>query len=104
MASQWFYRVMGKQVGPISGAELRTLAQRGAISADTPVRKAPDGAWAPADRVKGLFAAPPIPKNRALPKPTGATNELHDSAEVLWCLDCGPPKPFDLGLLPGGIR
>ena len=66
MASEWLYQELGKQIGPISSAELRNLAQRGAITQDTFVRKAPDGAWVPAERVQGLFAVsnrtpPPIP-------------------------------------------
>ncbi len=57
MASQWFYQVMGEPVGPISGAELETLAHRGAIQPDTPVRKSPMTEWVPAERVRGLFAS-----------------------------------------------
>jgi len=56
MASQWFYQVMGKQIGPISAADLRNLAQGGTIAGDTLVRKAPDGAWVLAERVQGLFS------------------------------------------------
>ena len=41
MASQWFYQVAGKQVGPISSAELRNLVQRGVISTDTLVKTRP---------------------------------------------------------------
>ena len=58
MASQWFYEVMGKQVGPVSSAELRSLAERGAVAHNTPVRKGSDGNWVLAERVKGLFAVP----------------------------------------------
>ena len=56
MASEWFYQVMGNQVGPVSSVELRNLAQRGAISRDTLVRKAPGSAWVLAERVQGLFS------------------------------------------------
>ena len=48
MASQWFYKVMGEQVGPVSSAELRDLAQRGTISTETPIANAPNGPWVPA--------------------------------------------------------
>jgi hypothetical protein len=57
MASQWFYKLMGDAVGPISSHELKLLAERGTIDRDTPVRKGADGAWAPAGRVQGLFRA-----------------------------------------------
>jgi len=66
MASQWVYQVMGDEVGPISSAELRDLAQRGAISVDTLVRKAPDDAWISAERVQGLF---PVPDETPRPMP-----------------------------------
>jgi hypothetical protein len=55
MASQWFYQVMGEQIGPISSAELRNLAQRGTVSCDTLVKNAPDGIWIPAISINGLF-------------------------------------------------
>jgi hypothetical protein len=54
MASEWFYQVMGEQVGPLSSAELLALAQRGSITYDTPVRKGTNGNWGSAARVKGL--------------------------------------------------
>jgi len=58
MASQWFYQLMGEQIGPVSSTELRNLAQRGMISTETQIANAPNGPWVPAARVKGLFAAP----------------------------------------------
>ena len=58
MASQWFYQAKGERVGPISGAELRNLAQHGTISTQTPIANTPGGPWVPAARVKGLFAQP----------------------------------------------
>lgn len=58
MASKWFYQVMGSQVGPVSSAELLSLARRGTITHDTLVRKGDNGDWVFAERVKGLpFAA-----------------------------------------------
>ena len=41
MASEWLYKVTGKEVGPVSPAELWNLAQRGIISSDTLVNKSP---------------------------------------------------------------
>ena len=58
MASQWFYQVMGDEVGPVSAADLRNLAQNGTVARDTLVRKAPDGAWVLAERVQGLCGRP----------------------------------------------
>ncbi len=79
MASQWFYQAKGERVGPISGAELRNLAQRGAISAQTPIANTPGGPWVPASQVRGLFAAP-----SGTPSSTPATETAqvasHDAA------------------------
>jgi hypothetical protein len=41
MASEWFYQVMGEQVGPVSSTELRNLAQQGTVLRDTLVKNAP---------------------------------------------------------------
>ena len=60
MASEWFYQVMGDEVGPISIAELRDLAKRGVISSDTLVKEAPDGGWILAERMQGLFPEPNV--------------------------------------------
>jgi hypothetical protein len=64
MASQWFYKVLGEHLGPVSGAELRNLAQRGVVAPDTLVTNTPNGDWVAAGRVRGLFpvpsAAPPV--------------------------------------------
>ena len=58
MAAQWFAKVCGEVLGPMSPAQLRELARRGAIQPDTSVRKGTDGNWVLAERVKGLFTAP----------------------------------------------
>jgi hypothetical protein len=55
MAQQWFYKVMGQQFGPVSSAELRSLAQHGTISLDTLISNAPNGTWVLAENVNGLF-------------------------------------------------
>lgn len=87
MASEWFYQVMGNPVGPVSSAELRNLAQHGAISRDTLVRKAPGSAWVLAERVQGLFAppnlSPPSPAGAAT-KPTGAEVRENDGFAQWW--------------------
>ena len=78
MASEWFYQAMGKQVGPISGAELRNFAQHGTVKQEHPVRKAPDGAWVPAERVQGLFA---VPNQTPRPMPVdGSAKRLSSTA------------------------
>jgi hypothetical protein len=85
MASGWFYQAMGKQIGPISGAQLRDLAQRGAISPDTLVRKAPGSNWVLAERVRGLFSVSnPSPTSPVGPTPKPATGaNARDNGDVV---------------------
>ena len=59
MSKTWYYEVMGSELGPISSADLIDKAQRGQIQPDTRVRSGPEGKWQFAERVKGLFPAPP---------------------------------------------
>lgn len=65
MASQWFYQVMGDEVGPVSAADLKSLAQRGVISPDTLV-KTESSNWVPAEHLRGLF---PVSNTTPLPMP-----------------------------------
>jgi hypothetical protein len=77
MASEWYFEVTGKQIGPVSSGGLLALARRGTVTYDTPVRKGPDGKWVPAKRVKGLFPSvrgggdgiPDAPNSGAATKP-----------------------------------
>jgi GYF domain 2 len=57
MARQWFYKVMGEAVGPVSSTDLKALAEKGKIEPDTPVRTESSN-WTPAEKVRGLFATP----------------------------------------------
>ena len=59
MSKQWYFQVMGAEVGPLSPGELADKVKRGQIQADTLVRKGEDGKWMPADRIKGLLSPPP---------------------------------------------
>lgn len=55
MAAQWYYQVMGQQLGPVSPSQLRTMAGAGAVAPDTMVKQGTDGAWVFARQVRGLF-------------------------------------------------
>lgn len=52
----WYYASGGNQVGPISFAELRQLASRGALQHNDPVWGQGMSAWTEAASVSGLFA------------------------------------------------
>lgn len=61
MAKEWYFQVMGAEIGPVSSAELKQRVQRGQIQPDTLIRAAPDGKWQSADRIKGLIDPPATP-------------------------------------------
>lgn len=80
MAADWFFRIMGDEFGPISGAELRHQVAEGRITPETEVRKG-DGRWILAGQVRNLFerggrtrpvgveGAPPPPPTPPAPPP-----------------------------------
>ncbi|TWT38147.1 hypothetical protein KOR34_31150 [Posidoniimonas corsicana] len=55
MATEWYCRLMGTEMGPFTSKQLLEMARSHQITPDDSVRKGPDGAWVGADRVKGLF-------------------------------------------------
>lgn len=58
---EWYFQVMGQELGPFSAAELKTKVDSGQIQSDTMVRRGVDGKWLFAERVKGLLPAKPEP-------------------------------------------
>lgn len=62
---EWYYKVMGQPIGPISAGQLKLLAHGGDVRPDTPVRKG-NGDWVTADHVRGLFE-PTQPETLATP-------------------------------------
>lgn len=44
-AGRWFYKIMGEEVGPITGAALKSLADDGTIERDTPIRRVDRDGW-----------------------------------------------------------
>lgn len=61
MSKQWFFQVMGEELGPVSSVELKEKVKQGQIQPETLVRLGREGKWTPADRVKGLLDPPPAP-------------------------------------------
>ncbi|MEO8494085.1 MAG: DUF4339 domain-containing protein, partial [Planctomycetota bacterium] len=55
--ARWFCRLDGKEVGPVTDKDLRQLAGSGKLTQAAHVRLGATGAWVPAAKVKGLFAA-----------------------------------------------
>ena len=91
MASQWFCRVLGQVVGPVSFRDLREMVRAGTLSEDDPVRRKESSRWAPAREVVGLFRAaekPPAevmpPERETEPEPTQAPSGSDDAARPAW--------------------
>ena len=59
--SKWRYQIDGVKHGPVSSSELRELASRGVISAETLVTKEGLGGWVRARKVAGLISPMPAP-------------------------------------------
>lgn len=55
MATQWYCRLMGTEMGPFSSKQLLEMARSHKITPDDAVKKGADGNWVDAHRVKGLF-------------------------------------------------
>ena len=61
MAGEWYYRLMGEEVGPVSGEELCALQESGRISDDTWVKKGLEGDWVLAGSISSLSAPETVP-------------------------------------------
>ncbi len=89
MAREWFVRVDGREIGPLSSAQLKQLAATGKIGPDSELRL-DGGKWSRAARVDGLF---PVPMGIALPAevPTPKPVAVIDSSaeERKRCPFCG---------------
>ncbi len=52
---QWYYKVLGEVVGPLSPAQMREKVERGEIGPQTLVRKGAHGRWVLASKVNNLL-------------------------------------------------
>jgi hypothetical protein len=62
---QWYYSQHDQMMGPVSSGELRRLAQTGELVPSSLVWREGMGEWAPAAKVRGLFADAASPAPRA---------------------------------------
>jgi len=73
MAKVWHVVIGGKQYGPLSNSDLKSLADSGRLKPQDHVWKEGLAEWIPASKVKGLFPpAPPPPPPKALAPPAPA--------------------------------
>jgi hypothetical protein len=71
MAKVWHVVIGGKQYGPLSNSDLKSLAESGKLQPQDHIWKEGLAEWIPASKVKGLFPpAPPPPPPKALAPPT----------------------------------
>ncbi|MHB1038446.1 MAG: DUF4339 domain-containing protein [Pirellulales bacterium] len=100
MTAQWYCRLGGREVGPLSSQQLLAMSHKGQISPDTPVRQGETGSWVAARSVKGLFSEtpkkaatrPPVAKPLATPPPVPAAPVVPD-AVVPPPIQPGVPTP-----------
>ena len=84
MGGDWFCEIAGREVGPLTSQQLKTMAVKGQILPSDCVRHGAEGNWVPAGQVKGLFGpAGPVLSARpiVLPKPPPIPPPLADVAE-----------------------
>ena len=55
MATQWYCRLMGTELGPFTSKQLLEMARSHRLVPDDSVKKGADGMWLAAYHVKGLF-------------------------------------------------
>ncbi len=55
MATQWYCRLMGTELGPFTSKQLLEMARSHQLMPDDFVKTGADGMWVAAYRVKGLF-------------------------------------------------
>src|SRR4051812_34881498 len=97
MSTEWYYSQGGQQVGPVTSEQLKGLAASGQITPADLVWKDGMPEWTPAARVKGLFAAAPVP---SLPQPGYANNPqtAYSAPQAAYA----PPQPAYAAPQPGG--
>ncbi|MFH1922487.1 MAG: DUF1583 domain-containing protein [Planctomycetota bacterium] len=90
MASRWFCRVFGREMGPLGLEDLARMARSGTLTEDDRVRREGSNDWIPARKIKGLFGAaaggraeavPPVSKrDSAPPAADGGPNGVEPSS------------------------
>jgi hypothetical protein len=77
----WYFQVMGQELGPFTATELKAKVETGQIQRDTMVRRGIEGKWLFAERVKGLLPEPehqPVIPLRMKPKSSTTLPVVND--------------------------
>ncbi len=85
MASKWFCKVLGQEMGPVSFREMAEMVRSGTLKEDDPVRREGASEWTRAGEVIGLFRAAAKepaqarPEAKAEPKPVQASGKTNQA-------------------------
>lgn len=92
MAKQWFYQANGKELGPVSSSELKSLADSGVLTPASSIRQNSSFKWYEARRVTGLFPSDCSDLNQSGNSEPGTTPSPSNTP---------PPLVLGQNLLPG---
>ncbi len=81
MASQWFCKVLGQEVGPVSFPDMAEMVRSGTLKEEDRVRRKGSQDWIPAREVIGLFRAAKAQPAQAAPA-AGETEGASPPAET----------------------
>jgi hypothetical protein len=81
MSQNWFCKVSGKEVGPLSSHQVKVLAAKGKLKPEDLIRQGEEGKWIPARRAKGLFP-PNAAADTGAAKPVAAAHSQPEAAVV----------------------
>lgn len=79
MSQNWFCKVSGKEVGPLSSHQVKVLAAKGKLKPEDLIRQGEEGKWIPARRAKGLFS-PNVAADAGVAKPATAADSQPEAA------------------------
>jgi hypothetical protein len=76
MLDEWYCEIAGREIGPLSSQQLKTMATKGQILPTDHVRRGGANDWVPAHYVIGLFssAEPPSTASHPMPPPVPLQN------------------------------
>jgi hypothetical protein len=103
MSKHWYCKIEGKEEGPFSALELKSLVSEGRLKPEDPIRRDDHKQWTSARHVKGLFSEsagsqsvpPPLPK---IPQGEENGDSLPSGTEeaVLPVIQVDTPPPFSI--------
>lgn len=86
----WYYAQNDEQIGPVSAAALKEMAQQGKLGRDDLIWREGMERWAPAHKVRGLF---PEGSDEAAPSENGEVNKSPDEDD-----DASPPEEAETAI------